>query len=296
MRKIMLFLIIVFVVTSCNTDTSSSGTAADWRSGSQGLLMNFVADNPPSEILSGQEVSVMVDVTNKGATDIDAGNIEFYLTGFDPNILDLRQVAEPRYPLYGKSAFNPEGSLTQYVRWTASANVPSGIDSFGQQITITACYNYETVASPEICVDPQKFAYTATSKCPFNIKDLGKGGQGGPIVVNSIEQKTTSDRIFLEIHLENKGGGTSFTTGISNCHTNLQLSDVDTVNVRSVHMPNKQFSCRPANPVRLTNGKGFVVCEAGLSGSTYFVTPLIVELQYNYRKAVTRSVNIVNIE
>lgn len=294
MKTYTLFLLVLLtLITSCTVGQDTGATDTQWRTGTQGLVMNFVPDNPPSEVLSNQEVNVMVEVTNKGAHDVNS--INFYVTGYDSSILPLSQVDSPRLPLLGKSAFNPEGSIVDFVRWSATVNAPPEVDSFEQRIAVTACYNYQTIANPEICIDPQKYSYTATSKCPFDIRNLG-GGQGGPIAVSSIRQKTTNNRVFLEIHIANAGSGIPFTGSIGNCHTSLDLSQIDSLNSVSVRTQTQgTYTCRPAQVI-LHNGKGFIVCDAGVpSGESYFVTPLIITLDYGYRQTASKTMTVVNI-
>ena len=290
--KLAFLTLFMIFITSCSLAGEQSDSTS-WRTGTEGIRMSFVSNSPPSEALSGQEINVMVQYTNRGAQDLN--NIRFYLTGYDSSILPFSLVDSPNLPLLGKSSFNPEGSYSDFVSWSAFVNPPSNIDSFQQDILVTACYQYSTIANPEICIDPQKFEYTDSPSCNFDVRNLGSS-QGGPIAVTNIKAKTTKDKILLEIYFENKGSGISFIQGIDNCHVNLQRKDIDTVNVQSVTLSGgRSFTCKPDNPVRMTNGKGFIICERPMSGNSYYVSPLTVTLTYNYRQSISKQMTVVNV-
>ncbi|MBN2367626.1 hypothetical protein JXC34_01305 [Candidatus Woesearchaeota archaeon] len=293
MRTTLLFLMALLLVLGSCTDGGSQSGESNWRTGSEGIKMNFVSNSPPAEVLNGQEVNVIVEYTNKGAQDLY--NAFFYLTGYDSTILPFTMTDSPSLPLYGKSAFNPDGSYSDFVGWRATANPPSDVDSLQQDILVTACYSYSTIANPEICIDPKKYEYTDTASCSFDVRNLGSS-QGGPIAVSAVKSKTTSDKIILEIHFENKGGGISFTQGLDNCHVNLEIKNSNTFNVQSVSLSGgRSFICKPGNPIRLTNGKGFIICEMPISGNSYYVSPLMIHLQYNYRQSISKQITVVNI-
>jgi hypothetical protein len=289
--KKMLLLVLILLVSACTDSGSSSSTK--WRTGTDGIVMNFVDNSPPSQVIGAQQVHVIVEYYNRGAHELT--DARFYLTGYDPNILGFSQTGSPRLPLPGKSIYNPQGSYMDAISWTATVNSPQRVDSFVQDLTVTACYKYQTIASPEICVDPQKFDYTAATKCGFTVRNLGSS-QGGPVAVTDVKQKSTNNRILLEITIENKGRGTPFTGQTDRCHTALQYSNINTVYVQSVSLGgNRNFHCLPGNQVRLNNGRGFVVCETPMPGGTYFVSPLVITLDYGYRQSMSRSLTVVNV-
>ena len=169
------------------------------------------------------------------------------------------------------------------------------VDSFKQELSATACYTYQTIATPSICIDPKKYDLVSSDGCSFDVQDLGSS-QGGPIAVTSIEQKTTGDRVYLEIHFENKGSGISFSSSsLNNCYNSISIDDADTISSIKVYTPSTSFSCKPEGRVRMTNKKGYVICEAPISGKTYFVTPLNVVLNYKYRESISKTITVVNI-
>ncbi len=298
MKKELYFCFVFFllILASCTNDTgSSSGKNTNWRTGTDGIKINFMADNPPSEVFSNQELSVIVEYSNKGAYDVN--NLRVYLMGYDKSILFGSPVQSTNsIAIEGKNQYATQGSQTSYISWKTRVNSPQQVDSFKQDLTATACYHYQTIATPTICVDPKKGSLVSSNSCKFTVQDLGSN-QGGPIAVTSVTQKTTDTKVYLEIVFENKGGGTVFSSSSSdNCYNNIDIRDIDTLNWIKVSTPSSSFVCKPEGKLRLTNGKGFAICEGGLSGQSYFVTPLNIVLDYNYRQSISKTISIVNLK
>jgi hypothetical protein len=296
MRKYIIFLVLLFFIVSCTTDNSNQSNT-NWRTGSEGVVMSFVSENPPSEVLSRSKVPVSVRFQNKGAFDIS--DLDFYLTGFDSTILPFRAVTQTsNIKISGKDQYNPSGSVESFVQWSAPSinlNNLKGIDNFKQALSVTACYGYATIATPTICFDPTDFETMAASKCTFDVKDLGSN-QGAPIAVSSVKQKLSDDEIYLEIQIQNVGKGTPFISSLSNC-MGLQIVDANIVQISSVAFANgARFTCNPS-AIRLTNNQGFAVCSAKLPTKSSFVqTPLTIQIYYNYREALpTKEITIVNV-
>ena len=125
------------------------------------------------------------------------------------------------------------------------------------------------------------------------------GGQGAPIAVTSIEPEIARDRATFKINFANQGGETVFSPnkGIYNCHTDLEYSDIDLVDVRA-WLSDKPLTCEPnrGQEIRLMNDKGFVYCYySGNLGDDSYSTQIKVEIDYAYRTTISKSVEIVNI-
>ena len=298
-KQFLLVSMLLLLVFGCSDNQGGSGgsTNTKWRTGTDGIIMSFAQDSPPSEVVSTQQVNVIVEYSNKGAFDVD--NLVFYLSGYDNTIFSFgRPVMEERAPrITGKSQFYPEGSQLGFINWRAEVNTPQTADSFTQDLTVTSCYSYQTIANPSICIDPKKYDYVVAGRCKFDVSDLGSS-QGGPIAVTSIKQKTTNNRVYLEIYFENKGSGVPFSPsiGVTNCYNSITLNDKDTVRVSQVYLPGgRSFTCNPNTNIRLTNNRGFVICELPISGESYYVTALTVVIDYNYRQSMTKSLKVVNV-
>jgi hypothetical protein len=304
MKRYMILFILILLLSAC-TDTSSKGSSNNnnrkWRSGSEGITMKYVDDSPPTELVSTQDLNVMVEYTNKGAYNLDKGNLKFYLSGYDPTIFTgIKGSEKVGDSLEGKNQFNDKGSQKEFEQWTSAIDL-SGIptvDSFSTDLTVTACYEYKTIATPSVCIDPQKYDQIISNRCQYSIKDLGSN-QGAPIAVSKVEKKTSDDSVIFEIYIRNVGKGIPFSTkGIDNCHNSLSIKDINTVKLESIKVSNVEFSssCQPSKDIRLNNGNGYIVCEMPLNNiENYFNGLMEIKLGYKYRETMSKSLEIVNL-
>lgn len=298
MKKTLLLIVILTIffngcVGLTQTDTSNQNS---WRTGTQGIVMNFVPNNPPSEVVSSSEVLVYVEYANRGATD--ATELEFHLTGYDNSILSGLGGPDNSYPrtLGGKTRFNTEGSQVAFVEWSSGINMGSmsNTDSFKQAVVATACYKYGTIAYPQMCIDPTQFDVIGPSECDYSVKWLG-ASQGGPIAVTRVDKKMSKNKIFLEIEFQNKGNGNPYISAAQGC-LNLQYKEIDKIYVKSVG--NGGFTCNPRD-IRLVNNKGITICESNSNfhmPQRFSEIQLPIILEYRYRESLPKKeITIVNV-
>lgn len=309
MKKTILAVMLCVLLSGCLSTMSQSGGGGSstggsssndekYQKGTSGLLLNFMPGAPPAKVLGSSSLSAMVEIQNKGAYHINNGVM--YLTGYDKRYLFGSDQKSQSFSIEGKSAYNPNGEFKDIIEFTDDSieNVPSDIDSFSQTLKATACYYYETLATPEICINPNQYSADASdSVCDVRPITLS-GGQGAPIEITKVEEELMDNKIVLKIFIKNSGGGTPFVKDKNNCHSSLEISDVDKVNVLEVSFSNYDLtgSCKP-KPIRLSKGAGFFICNAELSGlgDSAFMSPLRIKLGYNYRKSTTTSIDIINI-
>ena len=105
------------------------------------------------------------------------------------------------------------------------------MDSLSQKILVTACYEYETQASPVVCVDPNLYEIGPIERaCTVHDVSAG-GGQGAPVAVTWVDvDMAGKDRISFDIRVSNVGGGTVFYSGSSltrDCPNDIDPKDYD---------------------------------------------------------------------
>lgn len=302
-KEYIVLIVFVLFISSCTDSGSSSGGPSNtkWRTGTDGVRMSFVNDNPPREILSTQDLSVMVEYSNKGAFDITGSGVKFYLTGYDSSIFFNSPIQKfDSGAIGGKNQFNTEGSQTAYAHWTTPVNINKDhkVDSFTTGLAVTSCYKYRTQALPTVCVDPQKYDMVVATRCGYSVQDLGTS-QGAPIAVTDIKKRTTKDTVSFEITIQNKGQGLPFIkNSLDNCHNSLGLKDINMVELSKISLSGKDFTnrCQPSTTIRLDDsGKGIIFCDRDLTENTYFNGLMEIVLDYNYRDTMTTDVTIVNL-
>ncbi len=317
---VLFLLLFALLLSSC--DSSGSNTQAqrsqkDYHTGTEGLVISFVENNPPSRIYAGDiyssqaAASLLLEVKNKGAfpeTSSGKNLPHLYVTlgGYDPDIFRVRDdhFENNRLDgdLQGKSEFNPNGGYaTLYTE--ASINLPGSVDTYNPIVLATLCYDYETDASPQICIDPDPFSATSKKKV-CTVHDISmSGGQGGPVSVSKIEHDTTADEDLLKIYVKNVGGGVIVNKqsgGWTTCMTPKQM-DLDIVQYE-VKLYNHAGDCDPdfnnrANTMKLINGEGIIFCrfpKLDSKGTDAYVTPLAINLAYRYKITTQKQLEILS--
>lgn len=297
-KKILIFSIIMLSIalTSCGpSTTTTSNQNVDYHTGSQGLYMRFLPDTPPTKIYANSPMDIMIEYSNKGAYNIAGGRI--YLSGFDTQYISPNPSMEPNLQAEGKSQFNPDGRLTQTVDFPVSqVTLPSGVDRITQTIKATACYDYMTVGSIEVCVDPKTTNTIKESICQVQ-PSYGGGTQGAPVAITRVEEEAYKGKIQFRIYFSNVGGGTVISrTALNDCHTTLKREDANKIEVESVEYSGRSMRCQPINPITLDDsGNGFIYCEDTIPTTVTdaYKTVLQVRLRYGYRSSISQNIEIL---
>ncbi len=304
---IVLVLVLLISQVSCTRKTSTSVTEVNYRRGTSGVEISF-NPNTPSKVYEGNTLNILVDVENKGAYP-HSDTFEGYLILSGPTTAAIN-VGDPRkslpVDLQGRSYDFPDGTK-ETIRFEArNVRVPGDAETYKTPVQITSCYRYQTLATPTICIDPNPYETIKTVKaCTVREHIPIDGGQGGPVVVSSIEESVSRNYITFRIKISNANNGQVFLPSSMNRCVNLELdyNDVDKVLV-DVSSPSlgRPISCSPQgtalDPVMLDNGQGYLTCKfdkTGIGGAAY-TEQLNIVLDYGYSEYITRDIKIVNVD
>lgn len=315
MRKIILISLISLLFFSFGCTPETGDTGVDYRKGTQGIVMNFMADMPPARMYDNMPIDLVVEIRNNGAypqpTSITGWAINvisptakgigtLYLSGFDNTLIAgmPKQISIPK--VEGKSPYNPEGGYDVVSFHGNIINFNSrNIDSYNANFLVTSCYKYETIASQTVCVDPEPYsAKEKTKVCTIPPSYSLSGGQGAPVAVTKIEETVLSNKIQFKIYMKNLGDGKIIDKNRLNidCPYSLDYTNLNKVYV-SGRVSGYSLSCKPGNPILLAKGEGSVICtipKPVMSKSAY-TTPIQIKLEYGYTSSIQRSVEISNI-
>ncbi len=301
----------------------------NFHTGTKGVTVKFVKDNPPLILYdtgntdpSKPEIPLLLQVRNEGAYTPDA--IYIYLTGFDPNIIGL----PTRFPrissLQGRSLFNTEGGIamlglsdgTEFGTGVdrGQIDLPPELDEFNPTIQALFCYDYETDASPTICVDPHPYTVTEQKACRVeDVKDFRVGGQGGPVAVTSVRPRMVPGKVIVEIGIRNSGHGkvVSIDSIGGNCPFGLGFSDMNimgyevTFNGKIVDSNSNtgrttgsvEYGCQPSL-LRLRNNAATLHCIFPINSmqNSAYQTVLNIKLKYGYLDYTEKQLRIKNIK
>jgi len=293
---IAILLVVLGLYAGC-TSTSSSSNPSNYRTGSEGLYMQFLPDNMRT-VYDGDEAVLLLELGNRGTSNIEGGQL--FASGFDPLYLPFQFEPDSFFTLEGKSAAYPRGDLTEIYTLRASrVRSPPNRERFEQPIMVTACYDYVTVATAEVCVNTDASNRMLTQQvCEGGAR--GYGAQGHPVTVTSVNPVYTRDKVRMEIRFANSGRGEVYNPRLStdDCGVGLRYDEIDRVVVSKVTLGGRSMSCSPQNPVRLSGGSGYIVCECDSycldnSIGSYW-TALEVHLRYGYRQSVSTQITILN--
>ncbi|MBW2972080.1 hypothetical protein KY359_03515 [Candidatus Woesearchaeota archaeon] len=268
--------------------------------GTEGIVMNFIPEQPPSKVYTQSSLTFLVEIRNRGTYTVPSA--AFYLTGFDPNIIvGLPPAYILAQPLEGKNQFNPEGGYTTAEFSTSTVNLPTSMPNYKPTFMLTACYPYHTVATPLICVDPNPLDTTTDKACRVQ-KVYATGSQGAPVSVQSIESEARPTGMFFRIHIANLAGGTEQASGtvfdqtaMQTCPGGLQYSSLNNIDYM-VSIAGQPLDCEPQGRIRLVNNVATIFCKyLNMPQIPAYQTPIEVVLMYGYKSSIAKIVEIENL-
>ncbi len=306
MRKaLLLCTVLILLFSGCRAAAPQERPTfvEEFRRGTEGLYMRFAQNLPPTRLFSGEELAVVLELENRGTYTIGGPGDRIYLSGFDPAIVSGISPAGEQIPLLeGRSQFVSQGGVDT-VTFRAMTKVLQ--DRYPLRLLATACYNYETVASANMCIDPDPYAPGIRPRVcvPQNV-GLGEG-QGAPVAVTLVEVDASPGKTRFKIHVQNVGGGEVFRSGgqtLNKCApgSRLDFDEIDYVELADVIVSGVSIkgSCRPLDKghIRLTNNQGLVYCEFDRPrGEAAYVSPMTIVLRYGYRTSVFHQMEILPI-
>jgi hypothetical protein len=260
-------------------------SASDIYSGTRGLVMEFVEDATPDSIFQSNGLVLLMELWNKGAYPVDG---RLYLSGYDKNLMTMDQTRVP-VSLEGKSRFNLEGGYSTVSFASTSISLPEGSDTYTPNFVVTGCYDYQTVATPIVCIDPNPQKTTQAQSCTPRSVSLG-GGQGAPIAVTNVDVEALPEKTRFKITVQNVGNGD--VVNANKCPYDLSYLDLNSIqyDISLSNIPSAQ--CQPKSPIRLINGEATIYCIFDVEGKDAYQAPLSIKLDYGYMTTTQKEVNI----
>ncbi len=303
-RVLVAAIVAILLLAGCQArqPVKDSGFVVEYRTGSEGLQLNFVDRLPPTRLYDTEDFNGLVEVRNKGAGAVGTAGDRVYLYGFDPRIITGIPSTGVQIPgIEGKTQFNLDGGYDT-VGFKGVIRRITG-ERYPVTLFASACYGYDTQATGNVCVDPDPFSASLRPKVctPTNV---GLGTQGAPVAVTSIEVEPRPQKAAFRIVVQNVGGGTPFRFGgeyLQKCSPyaqfGLEYNEEGYVRLDDVLLGEQSIkaTCRPLDNghVRLDSGRGVVYCEAAVSGTSAYTTPITVKLRYGYRSIISKTFEVV---
>lgn len=214
-RIILALALITILVTGCDmlvkkNPTKDISSPIDYNKGTKALEVEILENMPPEEIYEYEDFTIGVAIRNTGRYDVEEAEIS--LAGLVDMYFDVeKEDYKEKINLKGRSQDNPEGEL-KFIQINAkNKGIPLGMEEYDASFDIGLFYSYETIASAEVCVNPNALKNIKLSEDLCEMKDVRLSSQGAPIAVKKVEQYISSVgsklRANYEIYLDNVGDG-----------------------------------------------------------------------------------------
>lgn len=294
-KGIIIAMMLVFVLYGCAEENQQQQPGATFMGGTRGIDARFeqmgTVEGGIEYVWLGETFPIDITVNNVGEEPIEAGDLKATIVGVDINQFNIayENMHNPN-EIMPKTQFNPVGGMETISFGTGMLEALTG-QQFTANFNARIEYPYKTyIAVPNVCF---KEDHRDSSLC----NHLGArtfSYSGAPVIVTSVTQEPYgANRIALKFEIENRGPGRAAAYG-------EEFSELrDTVNFQLVEghepiewtcssMGNEQFA-------RLTNKRGTVLCRSDpLPEGTLYEKQLTLELSYNYRETIQKSLTIRN--
>ena len=307
---------ILLITISCGDNGGNVDTKL--QKGTDGLVMKFMK-NIPKQVYEKDKLYLNFEISNQGYTDIKEGIllplIERDFIQIDSWELssDLSADSENtvKFDLDGKSLSSTRGEKKVITLMLNAKEIEDTRNKQKTNIVISACYPYSSVLSDTICIDTDPNDLTVAKKT-CKVKDVTSAGQGGPVVINKIEEKILpgdskdSVRVQFIIHAINKGDGIliDYDKYRDICiGRNPEKEDYNSIKIKGLRFSDYayedgDFECEP-NPLKEVKGEYIARCVLKAENSIpksmlTFQTPIVLELIYGYKTAISEEVEILN--
>ncbi len=227
--KVAVFVLLLIAAMFASCSGQQKSEVEKRQTGTEGVVLEFMKNTPPSEVFEGMEFPVSVKLWNKGifslrnVPTVDSegrvvkGSPEARYKGylsmvFDPYYLEFKDItsatrsrynpflnifeestniaaAQGAFKLSGKSEAYPEGEITSIDFLFKARKLGGQIEHPSTKLTYTLCYPYSTILNANVCIDKDYYNQEAREKVCV-ARDLSfSEGQGAPVAITSVEPR-----------------------------------------------------------------------------------------------------------
>lgn len=320
---LVIFFAAIIAVSGCagQTKTQQITKQAAFVGGTDGLKVSLMPGQPPSQLFSGQEFQIAIQIENKGE-----GNLMEITpkstTGTTP-VFGLGGAAVAAQYYYGYvslSGINVESFGTVQtqaitdklapVKKIGTSVVPGGMTQIifqakapaiaGSQaqfpLYVSALYPYTSRAVAAACVKQNIYQQTVAGKEICTITGAkAVEASGAPVKVTSIEELPTG----FNIKVKNVGGGYAFKYSAAEFPKTESginpFSDKDRAMISSVVLGTTDITagCSPQE-LFLINNEAQFFCKANLTAAAEAVEQLVIDLNYGYVSTASTTLTVLS--
>ena len=261
-----------------------------------GLQIEFVKDAPKTTITTEERVPIYADISNGGGVHIGIDKASFYLSGIGENLRGVKD------KLTNKK-FLDKNAGTERLEFASSASTGLVLEKpFIFPVTLTACYDYETIVQVQACIAEEK-----SDICDISGEKITESSNSpAPIQVTSFTESLEGNKLVIKFTLDNKGVNPKGIGEIYSINSDCDLiykKDINEVlNIRKVNVEisagtgDEDFVCDLQEGVAKisSTGKGEVICTKKLSESVGdYITPFKINLKYKYVDSIGTAITLL---
>ncbi|MEA3515016.1 MAG: hypothetical protein U9R34_06055 [Nanoarchaeota archaeon] len=303
---IIILLTSLITISGCEkVYTPERPTLEDIEEGFEGLVISFIQNAPPPKVIEDSLFDVGIKIANEGTSDVKKG---YLLLGYEKEYIgeifwqDKGDNDRIYFDIAGKSLNMPTGEEQVYLARIEAGNIGPQREQAQTLIYATACYDYNTKAHANLCVDTDIYNLKAIEKV-CSAADIGLSDQGAPVAVTRIESimMTSKDegvvRPQLKIYFSNVGQGTIIKQGRADTACSsypLAKDDINTIRVSAV-LSETKLSCKP-ELLKLRDSMDYTICthEQGIDeNNPSYYAPLTITAEYGYMETISKDVTLM---
>jgi hypothetical protein len=311
MGVVLVAIAMLFIVGCSSSTTSITGTP--FIGGSEGLQLSFLEGAPPSEIFDDGQYpfSVAVQIRNNGEDDIDVNDGYVELIGILPEVYgvsasDLTQDL-PEIEGARKSATSVIDGSIEIISFDG-LNYQQDIQGLTQNLRATACYNYVTKTTTNICVKEDSFNSLEKDEVCTITETKPVANSAGPIQILSMQQTVAGSESVQVVFTVGHVGLESdhfFKVG-ADCDARDGNPDLYKVFIDVDSIVNNGISAECSGFQEGSGSSGYitlfdkqprtVTCKFDLSsirGSSE--TPLNIDLEYRYMQSIEKQIEVRDV-
>ncbi|MBT5740500.1 hypothetical protein HOI26_05385 [Candidatus Woesearchaeota archaeon] len=271
-------LVIVFIVGCGSGGGGDHVITTNFKQGTADVSMTLVENAPPKEVYKGSQITMIVDVQNELAYDID--NAEIKLLGFDDTYFDFVSTEKRLAKLTGKSYTNPSGDR-EFVQFDGiSGELLEGAREYLANYFIVFNYDSTLEFADTVCVSTNLYEiYDAGCKVE---EKKTYSGQGAPLAITEVEEIVSSLGFEFRLHLKKRGKG-----------------EIEHVTLGSTMLGADVLSCsfQEENSNRIewdsSTQEVIVICRADAISSDSYTTTLTADFSYGYELTEQKQLRLV---
>ena len=295
------FVLVALVLSGCD-DSANDGVVRSnpFRGGTESVSIIFETDNPPRETFADIPFSVILKVRNTGEYTIPQNEFKVKIQGFNPDTYGLSVAQTERtanMDLLG-TVFDVDRNVIQgtedYIEFGPLGYRETLNTLLQVPIQAIACYSYGTNVVSNICIKTDVSRDMPGDVCVVN-ENKPVYTSSGPIQVTSLKQSPRgSNTIAINFQVEHKGVGEFFNPSVA---ASCELPERNRVFITvdgpaGIDCPALGGGSSGMVTLSETTGR-LISCTLDVSSaSSNYVQPININIEYNYKQTIMRSVEI----